>query len=72
VKIACILDFESEIVEAKEVLFAVDELSAAINLRIGMQQEEEEANKETGNVIRIVCYLRHFKAFDNNIRTKID
>jgi hypothetical protein len=54
VKIACILDFETEITEAAEVLFAIDELNAAMNLRIGLQQEDEDKNKETGDVFRIV------------------
>ena len=54
VKIECILDFETEITEAAEVLFAIDELNAAMNLRIGLQREDEDKNKETGDIIRII------------------
>jgi hypothetical protein len=42
VNIGCILDFETEISEAADVLFAIDELNAAMNLRIGLENEEEE------------------------------
>jgi hypothetical protein len=41
VKINCVLDFEEEVAEAKEVLFQVDELNAAMNLRIGLEEEKE-------------------------------
>ena len=60
VEIGCILDFETEITEAAEVVFAINELIAAMNLRIGLQQEDEDKNKETGDVIRIV-YCDHFR-----------
>ena len=41
-KINCVLDFEEEIAEAKEVLFQVDELNAALNLRISLEEEKEK------------------------------
>ena len=44
VNIGCILDFETEIAEAADVLFAIDELNAAINLRIGLEEEEADEN----------------------------
>jgi hypothetical protein len=43
VKIQCVLDFEEEITEAQEVLFAIDELNAAMNLRIGLQDDGQAA-----------------------------
>ena len=43
VKIQCVLDFEEEITEAQEVLFAIDELNAAMNLRIGLQDDGQVA-----------------------------
>lgn len=42
VKINCVLDFEEEIAEAKEALFQVDELNAALNLRISLEEEKEQ------------------------------
>ena len=41
-KLACILDFEAEIKEAAEIGFSLDELNAAINLRINIEEEERE------------------------------
>ena len=43
VKVNCVLDFEEEIAEAKEALFQVDELNAAMNLRISLEEEKEAA-----------------------------
>jgi hypothetical protein len=59
VKIGCVLDFETEISEAAEVVFALDELNAAMNLRIGLQQEDEDKEKETGDIIVIVFLRSH-------------
>ena len=41
-KLACILDFEAEIKEAAEIGFSLDELNAAVNLRINIEEEERE------------------------------
>ena len=43
VKVNCVLDFEEEIAEANEALFQVDELNAAMNLRISLEEEKEVA-----------------------------
>ena len=44
--LGCILDFETEIGEAADVLFAIDELNAAMTLRIGLEEEEESGGDE--------------------------
>ena len=40
------MDFETEIGEAADVLFAIDELNAAMTLRIGLEEEEETGGDE--------------------------
>ena len=82
-KINCVLDFEEEIAEAKEVLFQVDELNAAMNLRIGLEEEKEKeasgilnATGESGFRVtffnmgqtRLFLYF-DCRAFTNNDRT---
>ena len=60
VNIGCILDFETEIAEAADVLFAIDELNAAINLRIGLEEEEadEDTTEEDYNSgLILLCFL---------------
>lgn len=38
-KLGCLLDFDSEIAEAADVAFAIDDLVAALQLRIGLEEE---------------------------------
>jgi hypothetical protein len=52
-KIACILDFEAEIKEAAEIGFSLDELNAAMNLRINIEEaEREEAEEQSTQAVR--------------------
>ena len=41
VNIGCILNFETEYGEAANVLYAIDDLNASINLRIDLQKDLE-------------------------------
>ena len=50
IKIACITDFESDYIEAAEVAYLLDELNAAINLRIDVEESERDSMKDGGNM----------------------
>lgn len=64
-RLECILEFALEKKDVAFVLFGLDELSAAINLRINIAQFEEEADQEAGNpqnaLKRIAHKTGHFK-----------
>ena len=44
VNIGCILNFETEYGEAANVLYAIDDLNAAMNLRIELQNDIESGD----------------------------
>ena len=44
VNIGCILNFETEYGEAANVLYAIDDLNAAMNLRIELQKDIESGD----------------------------
>ena len=43
IKIACITDSESDVIEAAEVSYLLDELNAAMNLRLDVEETERES-----------------------------
>lgn len=47
IKVACITDFESDHVEAAEVSFMLDELNAAMGLRIDLEESEREQEMDS-------------------------
>ena len=49
VKLQCVLDFEEEVAEAQELLFNADELNAAMNLRLDIQDLEEAEAAQDGS-----------------------
>ncbi len=40
-RLGCILDFDSEVAEAADVAFALDDLAAALQLRIALEEERD-------------------------------
>jgi hypothetical protein len=48
-KLACILDFESEIKEAASLGFLLDKLNTAMDLRIDLEESERKKTSTTRN-----------------------
>ena len=52
IKIACITDSEGDYVEAAEVSYLLNELNAAMNLRIDVEESERDSKKESERLKR--------------------
>ena len=57
IKVACITDFEGSYLEAAEVLFLLDELNVAMNLRIDVEESERDSQSSA----------KSFKRFEENL-----
>lgn len=47
IKLACITDFEGDVIEAAEVAYLLDELNAALNLRVGIEEAARSGSKKS-------------------------
>ena len=65
IKLACITDFEGDMIEAAEVAYLLDEFIAALNLRVGIEEATRSVSKKSDPELS-------YQDYGNRILTDLD